>query len=229
MTLSSQVIVTSNIEDTIVELEKLRTDETIVEIISPNMKEILDPQENLQAPVGIQRVVTETSNFRLPDAKTAIEKAYMTSVERTIIVLAAKSFTADVQNKLLKVIEEPPANKVFILITESKSAILTTIKSRIPIVVLNEEKIEDDLGLDLTQLSLATAYEFIQQHKRTDSKTMKRIVERISSEAIKSDKYDLDEKTLSLFSSSYMALDVGSPGSFVLNTLLLKLLARKKR
>ena len=41
--------------------------------------------------------------------------------------------------------------------------------------------------------------------------------------------YDLDEKTLTLFSNAYKALDVGSPAQFVLNTVLLKLLARKKR
>jgi DNA polymerase-3 subunit delta' len=41
--------------------------------------------------------------------------------------------------------------------------------------------------------------------------------------------YNLDEKTLSLFSDCYVALDMGSPPQFVLNTLLLKLLARKKR
>jgi DNA polymerase-3 subunit delta' len=58
---------------------------------------------------------------------------------------------------------------------------------------------------------------------------MKLLVERISKEAIKSGSYDLDEKTLALFSNAFIALDVGSPSQFVLNTLLLKLLARKKR
>jgi DNA polymerase-3 subunit delta' len=58
---------------------------------------------------------------------------------------------------------------------------------------------------------------------------MKHLIERISKEAISSQKYDLDEKTLVLFSNAFIALDVGSPPQFVLNTLLLKLLARKKR
>ena len=229
MTLTSQVIITANIVNTILELEKLRKNESIVEIISANIKEKLNPKEGIQAPIAVQRVVTEKENIRLVDAQTAIEKAYMASVETTVIILAAKAFTKDVQNKLLKVIEEPPENKEFILITASKSTILPTIKSRLPIYILNEEKKEEDIGLDLKQLSLATVYAFIQTHKRTDAKTMKRIVERISNEAIASQSYDLDEKTLALFSTAYIALDVGSPASFVLNTLLLKLLARKKR
>ena len=106
---------------------------------------------------------------------------------------------------------------------------MATIKSRLPIIVLNEEKEEEDLGLDLKGLTLGTVYEFIQTHKRTDAKVMKHLIERISKEAISSQKYDLDEKTLVLFSNAFIALDVGSPPQFVLNTLLLKLLARKKR
>ncbi len=202
--LSSQVIIAGDIEGTISKLEALRTTERFVKI----MKE---------------------DAFLVEDAKLAIEKAYMASEETTIIILAAKSFSPIVQNKLLKVIEEPPKNKEFIIISPSKSTILATIKSRLPIIVLSEEKEEEDLGLDLKQLSLATVYEFIQAHKRTDAKVMKQLVERISKEAIASQNYDLDEKTLTLFSNAFVALDVGSPPPFVLNTLLLKLLARKKR
>ena len=202
--LSSQVIITSDIEGTISKLEALRTTERFVKIIKEDA-------------------------FLVEDAKLAIEKAYMASEEITIIILAAKSFSPIVQNKLLKVIEEPPKNKEFIIISPSKSTILATIKSRLPIIVLSEKKEEEPLGLDLKQLSLATVYAFIQTHKRTDAKVMKQLVERISKEAIASQNYDLDETTLTLFSNSFQALDVGSPPPFVLNTLLLKLLARKKR
>jgi DNA polymerase-3 subunit delta' len=158
-----------------------------------------------------------------------IEKAYMASEETTVIILAAKVFSPIVQSKLLKIIEEPPKNKEFILITHSKSTILDTIKSRLPIVILSEKRQEEDLGLDVKQLSLATVYEFIQTHKRTNAKDMRGIIERIAKGAMTSQSFDLDEKTLSLFSNTYVALDMGSPPQFVLNALLLKLLARKKR
>ncbi len=204
MTLTSQVIITSDIEGTILKLEASQTTERFVKIIKEDA-------------------------FLVDDAKLAIEKAYMASEETTIIILAAKSFSPIVQNKLLKVIEEPPKNKEFIILNSSKSTILATIKSRLPIIVLNEEKEEEDLGLDLKGLTLGKVYEFIQVHKRTDAKAMKYLVERISKEAISSQNYDLDEKTLVLFSNAFVALDVGSPPQFVLNTLLLKLLARKKR
>lgn len=205
MKLTSQVIITANIDDTIIMLESLRRSERIVKILE------------------------EDKIFSVKDAQVAIEKAYMASEEITVILLSAKIFSPIVQNKLLKVIEEPPANKVFILVTNSKSTILSTIKSRLPITVLNEEKEEEDLGLDLKQLSLSTVYAFTQEHKRADANTMKNLVEEISKNAINSQLYDLDENTLTLFRDCYVALDMGSPPQFILNTLLLKLLARKKR
>jgi len=230
MKLTSQVIITTQIEKTILTLEKLRDNEYIIEIVSPSIAEkISASQEDETRAYKVHRIVTEKETFSVVDAKLVIEKAYMASEETTIIVLAAKTFSPLVQNKLLKVIEEPPKNKNFIIITNSKSTILDTIRSRLPISVLSEDIQEEALDLDLKQLSLGIVYEFIQTHKHTNANTMKLLVERISKEAIKSGSYDLDEKTLTLFSNAFIALDVGSPSQFVLNTLLLKLLARKKR
>jgi len=229
MTLTSQVIISTQIEKTLLELEALRKDESLIVFISPSMKKVLDPEEDTPNPPGVQRIVSEKESFRVEDAKVVLGKAYLASENTTVIVLAAESFTPIIQNKLLKVIEEPPKNKVFILLTQSKSTILPTIKSRLPITVLSEMKTLEDLDLDLKQLSLQSTYDFVQKHKRTDSKTMIQIVERLSKEAMLSGHYDLDEKTLTLFSNAFKALDMGSPASFVLNTLLLKLLARKKR
>jgi len=230
MRLVSQVIITAQIDATILELEKLRGHESIVEIISPSIAEkMIAGHEDEPSEYYVHRMATEKETFSVVDAKLAIEKAYMASEEITIIILAAKTLSPLVQNKLLKVIEEPPKNKEFILLCESKSTILDTIKSRLPISVLSEIKDEKELGLDLKNLSLENVYEFIQTHKRTmDPKVMKPIIEKISKEAIRSENYNLDEKTLTLFSNAFIALDVGSPPQFVLNTLLLKLLARKK-
>ena len=228
MRLTSQVVVTAQMGKTIEDLEQLRSSETIVEIITPSC--VSDAtQESTFIQSFIHRHITDKVSFSVSDAKLAIEKAYMASDEQTVILLADKAFTPLVQNKLLKVIEEPPKNKIFILVTESKSTILDTIKSRLPITVLSQKVEQEVLGLDILQLSLASVYEFVQTHKRTSQKEMTPLVERIVKEAIVSEKYNLDDKTLNLFSNSYTALDMGSPPQFVLNALLLKLLARKKR
>ncbi len=205
MTLTSQVLISNNIEDTLLQIEALRRDERIVKIL-----------EGEKA-------------FSVLDAKEAIEKAYMASEETTVLILAAKTFSPIVQNKLLKVIEEPPRNKEFILITNSKATILDTIRSRLPIRIVSQGDEETDIGLDVAALSLSSVYAFTQEHKRTDAKKMTHIVEQISKAAIRSEAFDLDSVTLALFSNAFIALDMGSPPQFVLNALLLKLLARKKR
>lgn len=227
MILNSQIIITSQIENTILELEKLRDAEHIVEIISPTIASRL--QDDEPCDYRVQRVISEKDTFRVEDAKVVIEKAYMASKEKTIIILAAETFSPLIQNKLLKVIEEPPKNKEFILITERKSTVLDTIKSRLPITVLSQEREDVVLDLNINELSLRDVYTFTQQHKRTNAKVMKSIIESISKKAMVSQKYELDNTTLTLFYNAFLALDVGSPPQFILNTLLLKLLAKKRR
>jgi DNA polymerase-3 subunit delta' len=229
MMLHSQVVVTTHMHQTIKTFEELRKDETIIEIISPSIDADENSDESQPSNPAIHKIVTEKETFTVTDAKLAIEKAYMASEERTIILLAAKTFSPLVQNKLLKVIEEPPPLKEFILLTESKATILDTIRSRLPITILSEHRDEEDIGLDVSTFSLGSVYEFVQTHKRTDSQSMSILIQNIVKAVLASQKYTIDEKTLTMFSNSYMALDMGSPPQFVLNALLLKLLARKKR
>ncbi len=205
MILHSQVIITTHFDDTITKLRNLAIDnETFV-------------------------VIQREGNFLVDDVKLAIEKAYMASQEKTIIVLAADNFSAIVQNRLLKVIEEPPPKKEFILLFTSKAIILPTIRSRLPITILNESLDIPDLALDMMRLDIRLVYDFIQEHSRINASKAKELVEQIGKTAILSQRYNLDEKTLNVMRDSVKALDRGSPPSFILTGLLLKLLARKKR
>ncbi len=190
-------------DKTIAQLEALRTNERIIKII-------------------------KEERFLVEDTKLAIEKAYMASKVRTVIILGAQEFPPIIQNRLLKVIEEPPTGVEFILITPSKATILPTIRSRMPITILKESKEKEECELDMRQLDLASVYDFIQKNKRMDITQAKTVVEQISLGAINSDCFKLDEKTLQLFANAYKALDVGSSTQFVLTALLLKLLAKRK-
>ena len=203
MRLYSQVIISSQMDKTIAQLEALRTDERIIKII-------------------------KEERFLVEDTKLAIEKAYMASKVSTVIILGAQEFPPIIQNRLLKVIEEPPTGVEFILITPSKATILPTIRSRMPITILKESKEKEECELDMRQLDLASVYDFIQKNKRMDITQAKTVVEQISLGAINSDCFKLDEKTLQLFANAYKALDVGSSTQFVLTALLLKLLAKRK-
>jgi len=233
MTLSSQAIITSRFKNTIESLVALRGNERIIIIATPQLlEEDAESTEDSDFCSGdtCHIIVTEKRNFRLDDAKLAIEKAYMSSEVETVIILAAKEFSVEVQNKLLKVIEEPPPRVGFILLVSSKAALLPTIRSRLPIIILREKQEREAFELDMRQLDLASVYAFVQNHKRLiDKAVAKSLVEKISLEAMESQRFDLDEKTLQLFHNSFKALDIGSPPQFVFTTLLLKLLAKKKR
>ena len=210
MNLASGIIITHQAQAILDELEFQRTTESFTIIRSEDEKG--KPKE-----------------FLLEHAQKAIEKAYIASEELNYIILVAPKFSNIAQNRLLKVIEEPPRNKSFIIITESKSALLDTIQSRLPVTVLHDNSSEEQLSLDLENLNLAMVYEFVQEHLRISAVECKVLVEKISLGAMRSQKYNLDESTLKLFSDSIKALDMGSPTAFVLNSLLLKLLAKKKR
>lgn len=204
MNLESQIIISDNRDKTILALENLVTDETIVKII-------------------------QEEKFLVEDVKEAFSKAYLTSENITVIILFAKTFSDIVQNRLLKILEEPPKNKAFILITENKSTLLDTVLSRLPLSTYAYDNEKIDIELDIDNLSLALVYMFVQKHKRSSNKEAQVLIQEISKKAMLSDRYDVDKSALEIFSKSFIALDLGSPTPFVLSTLLLKLLKIQKR
>ena len=210
MRLASGVIITHQVENVLSSLEALRTTELFTIIRSQDDKE--QPKE-----------------FLVEHAQEAIDKAYIASESLNYIILIASRFSDIAQNRLLKIIEEPPKNKAFVLITASKSSLLPTIQSRLPVTVFNDAESEEVFALDVVNLNLAKLYTFVQENARISSVECKALVEKISLSAMKSGKYNLDDSTLKVFSDSIKALEVGSPTTFILNTLLLKLLAKKKR
>ncbi len=203
MRLGNQVIITDDFEHTISQLEALGTNHRFINIIKED-------------------------GFLVEDVKFAIEKASIASEETVVIIMASKKFSDVVQNRLLKILEEPPPNKEFIILASQKAMILGTIRSRLPISVEQYHKTEQILDLDIKNLTLQGAYEFIQKHQRTSIQEMKIIIESIITAAVKSKNYRLDFKTLELFSDAMSVLNVGSSPQFVLSTILLKLLANKK-
>ena len=183
------------------------------------------------APSGssFELFIKDEESFKVSDANEVIAKAYLASENKVFLCLATEQFSEVVQNRLLKIIEEPPKNKEFILITPSKSTLLPTIKSRLPINILKSQIEQFELNLDIDNLTLDSVYKFVQDNKRLKPKDAMPIVESIISKAIKSKSYNLDANTLELFTKAREALDFGSPADFIITTILLKLLAKKRK
>jgi len=165
----------------------------------------------------------DAEDFLVEHAKECMEKAYLTSVKDKVIVLTANRFTPIAQNKLLKILEEPPLKTYFILITPLKSGLLPTIRSRLPIIEKEKEKESIELSINLKHIDLLQIFKFLQSNRRIDAKKAQILVEILSKEVIKSGNYNLNNELLEAFSQSIRLLDMGSPPNFVLTRLLVKL------
>ncbi len=75
--------------------------------------------------------------FTVADAERISDKAYYTPIElkkKYFIIKCGEVFNDAAQNKLLKILEEPPRTTGFILITKEESYLLPTVRSRLKII-----------------------------------------------------------------------------------------------
>ncbi len=204
MELSSGIFITKKPQEFISELKKAVTVEKLT-IIDSGDKE-----------------------FLIEQASEAISKAFITTEMVEFITLVSPKFSIISQNKLLKIIEEPPPNKEFILITKSKASLLPTITSRLPITSLDKNNLNLSIMLDIENLDLEEVYRFIQKNSHISSIECKELIETIAINIIKSRKYNINSSLLKMFSNSIEALNLGSQPLFILNGILFKLLSLKK-
>ena len=61
---------------------------------------------------------------------------------KAVTIDAYENITLEAQNALLKILEEPPANTIIVIITAKRELILPTIISRCKVIVLQEKEIE---------------------------------------------------------------------------------------
>lgn len=170
----------------------------------------------------------EKEEFQLAQANATIKEAYISTNEKKYVFLCGKVFRNEAQNSLLKILEEPPSNIVFIIITNSKSTILPTIFSRMPHKILRRSSKREELSLDVTKLDLKDVYEFLKQNQRIDKKESISFVESLLLKVNK-ENIELTQSELELFSKSIKLLNLNSRPINVLTTLLLTIINRKHR
>ncbi len=185
-------------------------------------------EQLVQSNPGVQFVTRLVDEFLIEDAKFAVEKAYVSSEEQKVILLGAQKFSQIAQNKLLKIIEEPPKNITFILLTPTKNTILPTIRSRLPIY--NElQKRQGKQGVDMARFDLGTLYELLQESKGIKPFEAKAVMEQMVKDAMQSNQYRFKQSDYKSIEECIKLLDLGSPAIVLLNTVGLKLLDIKNR
>lgn len=170
----------------------------------------------------------EKDEFQLAQATQAIKESYIASNETKYIFLCGSTFRKEAQNSLLKVLEEPPRNVVFIIITNSKTSMLPTIYSRIPYKYLKKSVLKNESLLNINKLDLKDIYNFLKENQKISKNEAKDIVESILLK-VNSQKIKLSEKELDFFSKSIKLLELNSRPINILTTLLLFLANQKNK
>lgn len=174
----------------------------------------------------VKNEIEGKNEFLIDEAKKAIKEAYIATSETKYIFLCGTSFGVAAQNSLLKVLEEPPKNIIFIIITLSKNSILPTIISRVAVKYQKTKKQMVDFPLNIEKLELKEVYEYLKQHQRISKHEAKEVVESIIY-SVNKHKLQLTQKELHNFSTAMKLLELNSKPINVLTTLLLNIMARK--
>ena len=181
-------------------------------------------------PIHSTRIIKneEKEEFLLIQATLAIKEAYIATSEKKYIFLCGTTFRKEAQNSLLKILEEPPRNVVFIIITNSKSSLLPTIYSRLSYKYLKKSILKNESILDINKLDLKDIYNFLKENQKISKQEAKEIVESILIK-VNNQKIKLSHRELDFFSKSIKLLELNSRPINVLTTLLLSMANQKNK
>jgi DNA polymerase-3 subunit delta' len=194
-------------------------------IIAPCLEKILEDIKKMAKEEFL--FIFYDEELKIDMVKEAIKEAYLTSEKEKYIVLAAGKFNIYSQNALLKILEEPPANTVFILIAKHKSSLLPTIKSRLPIKVIKDRKKEDEREFfDFENIDLEEIYNFLKVNKKIEKTVAKEIMCFLLKKSVK-EKIKLGEKELDFFETASKLVELNTNTKILLLTLLLMILEKK--
>ena len=184
----------------------------------------------LQQELAANRVVSFVrEDFKIEDSKAVMAEAYIAEESVKYLILAAKTFNPISQNALLKLLEEPPRNIELIVITESKSTLLPTVRSRLKIIKEQSAVLHKELDLKLSNLNLSTLFEFAKAHERLSKHDAKALIESIYYRATVIDGLSLSAKQIDIFERSFRLLELNGRLQTILVTLLMTFLKKTNR
>ena len=181
-------------------------------------------------PIHQTRVIKneEKDEFQIEQANKTLKEAYIASNETKYLFLCGATFRVEAQNALLKILEEPPKNIVFILLVSSKNSLLPTIYSRLPYKNLKKVVEKDDIELNIKKLDLKDIYTFIKNNQKITKDEAINIVETILIKVNK-ENVKLNQKELDIFFKSIKLLELNSKPTTILTYLLLSILEKESK
>lgn len=183
-------------------------------------------EENL---LPLRSVTFLRDDFKIEDAKEVIAEAYKSEENTKTLILGAKSFTVPAQNALLKILEEPPRNIVFILIAPNKSTFLPTVRSRLSLSQESTKRDYPPLSIELEKLDLAGMFAFVKEHERLKKHEAKALVEQLAHQALHVEHLSLTSTQLEGFEKALRMVELNARFQSVLVMLLMNFLKEVKR
>lgn len=188
-------------------------------LISSNIEAEVEKFKSLLQPNRVVTFVEE--KFLIEHAKAVVAEAYISESQTKYIILGALEFNAVSQNSLLKVLEEPPRNIEFIIISPTKSNLLPTVRSRLPILKGESLHTRHECELNLAKLDYGAVFAFLKTNARIKKNEAKAIVEALYHRATVIDMLILSQNQLDNFDKAYRLLELNSRPQSVLALILM--------
>ena len=190
-------------------------------IISCELESEVARLEEALKPFRIVKFVVIGESFKIEHAKAVLAESYISESQTKYIILAASDLTDVAQNSLLKLLEEPPKNIEFIIISPTKSNLLPTVRSRLPILKVNNAHKIKELELNLARLDYKDVFSFLKEHARIKKDDAKILVEALFYRATVIDMLILTPLQLENFDKAYRLLNLNSRPQSVFAMLLM--------
>jgi DNA polymerase III subunit delta' len=165
-------------------------------------------------------------DYLIEHVKPIVKEAYIAESSLKYIILASQSYRVEVQNALLKLIEEPPKHIRFIIIAPSKSILLPTILSRMPLWRSKARKENElEIPFSFARFDLIQHYEFVKGKERLAKREAIAYVEMMLVQASK-ELPKLTEAQLKAFENAIALLHLNTKANIVFSHLLLLFLPK---
>ena len=190
-------------------------------IISDEIEAEATRLEEELAPSRVVKFVVTDESFKIEHAKAVLAESYISESQTKYIILGASDLTDVAQNSLLKLLEEPPRNIEFIIISPTKSNLLPTVRSRLPILKVSASHQKVAIELNLARLDYKEVFAFLKEHARVKKEEAKELVESLFYRATVTDMLILTPQQLENFDKAYRLLTLNARPQSVLAMILM--------
>ncbi|MFA6188848.1 MAG: DNA polymerase III subunit delta' [Sulfuricurvum sp.] len=178
-------------------------------------------------PLRCVRFIRE--DFKIEDAKEVIAEAYRSEAQTKTLILGAKSFTVPAQNALLKILEEPPRNIVFLLLAPNKSTFLPTVRSRLSLSQEFNERQHTSISLSLRTLDLSSMFAWVKEYEKLKKHEAKELIENLFYHAAHVECLVLTTAQIEGFDKAFRLIELNARVQSVLVMVLMNFLKEVKR